>query len=650
MKKHGYPFAAGANALKYVNDHTNERSKGDIILFKSIKSKVLSLLMLAVVILIVTNVIDLVTSRQILEKQLQSELESNAISNSKMVNELIKQYTERLIALANTSTVSGNDPEAAKAYLKAELNRLQADGSSFSNLSFAGLDGMSYISDGTPVSVVERDYYKAIMGGKDLFFSEPVINKNNNKLSILIAVSVKKDGQLVRILMGTMDLDKLSQEVASMKTGNIGSAFIIDSRGICIAHPDEGMLNQDLTQESSTVPAQLAELIRNMTVSKAGKADYSFNGVDTIYHYQSIPLADWILVVAADRNEIYGPINALTRNIIITIVITSLLLLVLGWIQTVRISRPINDLVEATKRLAQGDLNTEIAINTQDEIGHLARSFEGMRQDLQVVIGKVAQVSSQVFDTARALASQAEQTAAAATTNVSTVSEISSTVENVVESIKELSEQAEEASQQADQGQKSIEMVINTMQEMKQSANQMSVSMSTLNEAVGNVGQFVETINAIAGQTNLLALNAAIEAARAGDAGLGFAVVADEVRKLAESSAQSAGEISRIISEMQQQSARAAADMEKSKENVVNGDRVVKEVGQSLVSVIELVQEFNLKAKDLATAAGQVSGAVHDVTATAEEQTAAMEEVSAAAAQLNSIAAELEETMKKFKS
>ncbi|TCP59369.1 methyl-accepting chemotaxis sensory transducer with Pas/Pac sensor [Tumebacillus sp. BK434] len=94
------------------------------------------------------------------------------------------------------------------------------------------------------------------------------------------------------------------------------------------------------------------------------------------------------------------------------------------------------------------------------------------------------------------------------------------------------------------------EMTANT-DEVLHSTEHIMNNMKMLNLESETVKQYVDGIHSvlsfvqnIATQSHLLGLNAAIEAARAGEQGRGFAVVAGEVRKMADSSKQSAEEIS----------------------------------------------------------------------------------------------------------
>jgi methyl-accepting chemotaxis protein len=138
--------------------------------------------------------------------------------------------------------------------------------------------------------------------------------------------------------------------------------------------------------------------------------------------------------------------------------------------------------------------------------------------------------------------------------------------------------------------------------------------MQRLGEASNNIGSVLKVIEDIAKQTGLLALNATIEAVHAGEHGRGFGVVAGNVRALSNQTRDSAQQISRIVSALQQQAAEAAGVMLESRRQAQATVTEALEASSALDAIDSAVSQIQEMNTQIAAAAEEQSTVANTIS------------------------------------
>ncbi len=356
--------------------------------------------------------------------------------------------------------------------------------------------------------------------------------------------------------------------------------------------------------------------------------------------------------ISKSRNEsataVYQAVSEVTTFVQTMTVVVGLILatmvISLFWFTRYRLGRPMQNMTQAMKKLADDDLSVEVpARDRKDEIGEMAQTVQVFKEnalemrrmeseqaemrersekekrdmmnkladDLENNVGAVMndlfEGASDIVATAEKLGSKMDTSSSRSLDVAGASGRTSTNVHTLASATEQLSTSINEISQQVAQSSKITSSAVNQAQNTNEQVQGLAF-------AAEKVGEVVDLIADIAEQTNLLALNATIEAARAGEAGKGFAVVASEVKNLANQTARATEEISGQIGDIQS----ATKDSVDAIQGIVKTIGDVNEIAAAIAAAVEeqgaATQEIARNVRDVTDDAQTVSDSIVDVT------------------------------------
>lgn len=225
----------------------------------------------------------------------------------------------------------------------------------------------------------DSEAYKKIINNQEYVGEVEVLG--NDYITRMKPLLDKDKKVIGAIGVGNRILNKyLEDTLSDIKLGKTGYAYILDLKGNIIMHPSKKGDN-----------VKNYNFVQKMYLNKSGSIEYTYNGVKKVAYYQYFEPWNWYIVTTINYDEL----TSLSKQICTTIMVAGLIIIILGGIASLLIAntlaKPIKKLKSCMEAAGKGDLTVHCNIDSKDEIGVLANSFNNVIEENKKLLEEAVQ-------------------------------------------------------------------------------------------------------------------------------------------------------------------------------------------------------------------------------------------------------------------
>jgi methyl-accepting chemotaxis protein len=468
--------------------------------------------------------------------------------------------------------------------------------------------------------------------------------KNAEGVNVISASAITSYGDdTIKVIAADVTLDKISIIVNSGVKMDDASSFLVDTNtNTILAHRDTALVSSTLTTDNSDkLLSGVAQCIEDGDLTTKEIGSY-------VVAFKEIKGTDWILVSYIAHNVILASVQELGNYLVITGIVAVIIIILLIIYVVSRVIAPLAGITKSINAMSEGDFTIDVKAESNDEIGvmgsKIAEFVESMRHMLSSISEESEklkqesetsdEVSKNMFDASQSQAEAMQQlndTVDQLAVAVGDIASNATTLATVVADTRDNSEKADEAMKEtvkiSQKGRDDMEKLSHAMEGIQTANNKLVDAINEVGHASEEITNIVSMIAEIAEETNLLSLNASIEAARAGEAGKGFAVVATQIGKLAQTSSESATNISSLIEDVHRLIDEAVGQANASAESIEKNSELIHVAVDTFDQIYTNIQASNDCIEEMIRNVEKVDDVATNVAAISEEQAASADEI-----------------------
>ena len=353
-------------------------------------------------------------------EQVSARISTNLEAQIRLLQTVGTQFEERADQVSNSYIGSQDDILASISALDASW-RTDPDGSSlirdvvegplanelreFQEISPEHVE--LFVTDlyGANIAATNRtsDYYQAdedwwqtaYNGGKgSAYIGQPEFDASSQTFALIMAVPLFRETELVGILRSTLEVSILANLIDEAKFGDTGR---VDLRLNTADLLGTQLLTQEERSALMAITGPYEQISYNGVPNLVSEVEVrpSANNADG----NAISQLGWSIIVHQNLNEALQPVENQVRTTTLIALVVLLVAGFMGVIAAQRIAAPLVNLTQTASQISAGDLAARASIQTEDEIGTLAGTFNEMNNQLgKILTGLEQRVAERTAD------------------------------------------------------------------------------------------------------------------------------------------------------------------------------------------------------------------------------------------------------------
>lgn len=295
----------------------------------------------------------------------------------------VGQFALDLGSLTRQANIAMGQPAEQEAALTAAANKLSVFDAGTIVLDTHGTFAAAWPARPTDIGQdwSSHPYFAQLLRSSRPVYSDIAWDGVEHARVVTVAVPITgPNGEFNGVLagmfrVGATSVSALYGDIAKLRVGVSGHVYVVDGNGRVIQHPDASVVGMDLMSQ---------KIVQDVVSGQTGALrTRDLDGKDVVAAYSPVPGTNWGLIAVEDWSTLVRPSQGYRIFLLVLLLLGLLVPSLVVWFGVRRVTRPVQALTGAARKVAGGDFEQSVTITTHDELQELAEQFNIMSAQLR---------------------------------------------------------------------------------------------------------------------------------------------------------------------------------------------------------------------------------------------------------------------------